>query len=235
MKTANNTSAQIRAQFAQVKTYGELRSLLPETGKGKVPSIKKLSETASVVLSAKTDCGYLEVYDNGFFSYTEDGYTTVYAVDRCAVLKWYSCTGEMLTSKDADMSNLPWTMPLEISGSNRLEHNSGSRQDSRMDLFLDAPSSENNPLFSVRPEHVLRDEADAEKQTQDQTIAAVREALRHMTSRQKEVLLLIHIKRMTQDEVALKLGLSRMAVRTHLDRAEKNLKKFLKSCSHFTP
>ena len=219
----------------QVTTFGELKQLLPSTGTGRVPGINKLRETAVIVLRAKTESGVVEVYDNGFYTYTEDEYITVYAVDRCTVLEWYSCTGEKLTSKNADVSKLPWTMPLEIAGYSRLEHNSDSRQESKADYSLNAPASDNNLLFSVRPEHEIREERESEVEARQKRIALVREALKTLTPKQKEILILVHLKDMTQEEVADALCVSRRTVREQLYAAEKKFKKVFENTRHFTP
>lgn len=177
----------------------------------------------------------LRIYDNGFYTYTENEHITVYAVDRCTVLEWYSCTGEKLTSQNADVSKLPWTMPLEIAGYNRLEHNSDSRQESKADYSLNAPASDNNLLFSVRPEHEIREERESEEEARQKRIALVREALKMLTPKQKEILFLVHLKDMTQEEVADALCISRRTVREQLNAAEKKFKKVFKNTRHFTP
>ena len=219
----------------QVTTFGELKQLLPSTGTGRVPGINKLRETAVIVLRAKTESGVVEVYDNGFYTYTEDEYITVYAVDRCTVLEWYSCTGEKLTSKNADVSKLPWTMPLEIAGYNRLEHNSDSRQESKADYSLNAPASDNNLLFSVRPEHEIREEQEYEDELRRERIALMREAMKKLTSKQKEILCLAYLEHMTQNEIAEILCIGRTTVEDHLDAAEKKIKNFFKNTRLFTP
>ena len=219
----------------QVTTFGELKQLLPSTGTGRVPGITKLRETAVVVLHAQTESGVLEVFDNGFYTYMENGHATVYAVDRCNVLEWYSCTGEKLTSEDANVSELPWTMPLEIAGYNRLEHNGDSRQDSKADYSLNAPASDNNLLFSVRPAHELQEEAKEELEYRTKRVSQVKEALNSLTKRQREILLMFYVDRLTQEAIAERTGLSRLAVRTHLERAEKKFRNYFRNCSHFTP
>ncbi len=223
------------SHVTQSTTFGELKRLLPSTGTGRVPGITKLRETAVVVLHTRTESGVLEVFDNGFYTYMENGHTTVYAVDRCTVLEWYSCTGEKLTSKDANVSELPWTMPLEIAGYNRLEHNGDSRQESKNDYSLNAPASDNNLLFSVRPEHEIREELESEEKARQKRIALVREALKTLTPKQKEILILVHLKNMTQEEVADALCISRRTLREHLDTAEKKFKKVFENTRHFTP
>lgn len=236
MKTAKSfTPAKAFSLVTQSTTFGELKKLLPDTGKERVPGITKLRENAAVVLHAKTESGIVEVYDNGFYTYMENGHITVYAVDCCTVLEWRSCTGEVLTSEGANVSELPWTMPLEIAGSNRLEHNSDSRQDSKADYSLNAPASDNNLLFSVRPEHEILEDLESEDEARQKRIALVREALKTLTPKQKEILILVRLKDMTQEKVADMLCISRRTLREHLDTAEKKFKKVFENTRHFTP
>lgn len=236
MKTSNSfIPAKKFSHISRSTTYGELKSLLPSTGTGRVPGINKLRDTAVIVLRAKTESGIVEVYDNGFYTYTENEHITVYAVDRCTVLEWYSCTGEKFTSQNADVSKLPWTMPLEIAGYNRLEHNSDSRQESKADYSLNAPASDNNLLFSVRPEHEIREEQEYEDELRRERIALMREAMKKLTSKQKEILCLAYLEHMTQNEIAEILCIGRTTVEDHLDAAEKKIKNFFKNTRHFTP
>ena len=124
---------------------------------------------------------------------------------------------------------------MEIAGYNRLEHNGDSRQESKNDYSLNAPASDNNLLFSVRPEHEIREELESEEKARQKRIALVREALKTLTSKQKEILILVHLKNMTQEEVADVLCISRRTLREHLDTAEKKFKKFFENTRHFTP
>lgn len=236
MKTTKNfTPTKAFSHVNQSTTFGELNRLLPSTGTGRVPGINKLRETAAVVLHAKTESGIVEVYDNGFYTYKEDGHITVYAVDRCNVLEWYSCTGEKFTSEDANVSELPWTMPLEIAGYNRLEHNGDSRRESKVDYSLNALASDNTLLFSVRPEHEVREELKSEEEMRLERISLMREAMKKLTPKQKEILCLAHLDNLTQKEIAAKLHIRRTTVQEQLDAAEKKIKKYFKNTRHFTP
>lgn len=211
----------------QSTTFGELKRLLPSTGKERVPGITQLRKTAVVVLHAKTENGIVEVYDNGFFTYMEDGYITVYAVDRCTVLEWYSCTGETLSSKDANVSELPWTMPLEIAGSNRLDHNGDSREESRLEYSLDASASVNNILFSVLPEHERKERLEDERQFRKAKNFLLSKALADLTPNQKELVRVVFIEKHTQEEAAAILGISQSNVSRRISTIKRLLEKFL--------
>lgn len=228
MKTTKNfTPTEAFSHVNHSTTFGELKRLLPSTGKERVPGITQLRKNAVVVLHAKTESGIVEVYDNGFFTYMEDGHITVYAVDRCTVLEWYSCTGEKITSEGANLSELPWTMPLEIAGSNRLEHNSDSRQDSRSDFSINSPASANNLKFSVRPEHEIREEREEQahiRACKNRMIAAEYSKLR---PRQKKLIRMVFFEKMRHEDVAAALGIDRTSVSHSVDALKKRFEKFL--------
>ena len=228
MKTTKNfTPARAFSHVTQSTTFGELKRLLPSTGTGRVPGITQLRENAVVVLRAKTGSGIVEVYDNGFYTYMENGYTTVYAVDRCAVLEWYSCTGEKLSSEGANVSGLPWTMPLEIAGSNRLEHNNDSREKSMLEYSLDASASANNILFSVLPEHERKETLEDERQFRRARNNLLSNALANLTSNQKELVRVVFIEKHTQEEAAAILGISQSNVSRRISTIKHLLEKFL--------
>ena len=227
MKTIKSfTPEKAFSHVNQSTTFGELKRLLPSTGKERVPGITQLRKNAVVVLHAKTESGIVEVYDNGFFTYMEDGHITVYAVDRCTVLEWYSCTGEKITSEEANLSELPWTMPLEIAGTNRLEHNSDSRQDSRNDYSLNSPASVNNPKFSVRPEHELKEEAQIEAERRKKHILQVRALLEQEKPRRRRIIELYYFSQKTQSEVATIIGVSQQYVQKTITAFSDRVKKF---------
>lgn len=213
--------------FEKVITFGELKKLLPSTGTRYVPGIEQLKKSATVVLQAKTGCGVIKVYDNGFYTYTEHGCSTVYGVDRCNVLRWSFCNGEKGSSDGSNLDALPWEIPLEIAGSNRLDHNGDSRQESRSVYSLDTPASENNPQFSTPPEHEIQEEREIEAAIRKYRITQVRKAMRTLTKKQFTVLVMICLEKKTQEEVAEILGLKRGTVGEYYASAKKKFVNFM--------
>ena len=226
MKITENSSVSTPC-FENITTYGELLRALPCTGTGKVPGYRKLAETASVVLRVKNAWCYLEVYDNGFYTYMEEGRITVYAVDRCSVLKWHSCTGEVLTSEEVDLTGLPWPIPLEIAGTNRLNHNSDSREESRAEFSLNAPASENNPTYSVLPEQDQREQDESEKEYRLSRNRLIAEEYESLTNRQKMLIDLFFVKKMRQKDIALLMNDEQSNISHKLRRIWHRFKKFL--------
>ena len=190
--------------FSQITTYGELLQALPATGPGNVPSLGFLHQNAKVVLHAKTENGMIEVYDNGYYTYLENDRITVNAVDRCGELKWYTNTGETLVSKDIDLVGLPWTVPLEIAGVNKLAINALMREQSKTIYSLDAPASRDNPHFSIQSEYEARTEENAIAESQENRIILARNILKELSEREREIIQMLYVEGMTQADAAEK-------------------------------
>ena len=236
MKTIKSTEvAKSAFCFDQVTTYAELRALLPATGKNQIPGINQLRSTATVILSEQVEFGILEVYDNGFYTYSDDSHTAVIAVDRCNTLRDDDSPEDVLTVPFEVYDQLPWQKALEFAGIYALSNNVCCREKSKVSLYLDAPTSTDNIAFSTPPEHELLAEAEEAQELRSIRILKVRNAISNLTTKQREVLLLVHENHLTQEAASKKMGLSRKTVRTHLERAEKKFKKFYESCSHFAP
>lgn len=213
--------------FSQITTYGELLQALPATGPGNVPSLGFLHQNAKVVLHAKTENGMIEVYDNGYYTYLENDRITVNAVDRCGELKWYTNTGETLVSKDIDLVGLPWTVPLEIAGVNKLAINALMREQSKTIYSLDAPASQDNPHFSIQSEYEARTEENAIAESQENRIILARNILKELSEREREIIQMLYVEGMTQADAAEKLGIDRSSVRAYERRARTKIAKLL--------
>jgi len=206
--------------------YGELKNALPSTGTHRVPGINQLRKKASVILRWETESGNIEIYENGFFTFEERGHLTVYGVDRCEWSETYSPDGRKERGVEPlDLSTYPWEAILESAGAARLSHNADSREESKGDISLDAPESENNIAFSVMPEHELREEEEEYAAWKAERAARVRKAMEKLTDRQREIVTLHYIKEMTQNEIADMLGVSQQSVHDVLKSARKKMQK----------
>ena len=211
--------------FNTVITYGELKELLPSTGTGRVPGRQQLRRNAEAVVSRKTSSGRIEIFDNGFFIFTELDRETVFGVDRCS---WRDTYTEQMTAKHEvtdELDPYPWEMILESAGSARLSHNSESREESHSDFSLDAPESENNLLFSVRPEHEIRDEAEETAARKAEMLIQMKEGLKQLKPRQWEILELRYGQGLTFEEIGERMGITKGTAFTNCERALKKAKK----------
>ena len=208
----SNHAQNIPDPFEKVITFGELKKLLPSTGARHVPGIRQLKAMATVVLQAKTSSGVIKVYDNGFFTYTENGRSTVYGVDSCSVLEWDYCNDERATSAGINLNNLPWELPLELAGTNRLTHNSNSKEEEKVELSLDVPAAVNNIIFSVRPHHETEEAAEEENKNRLDRIHRVRSVLMGEKPRNRRIIMLYYCEKRSQTEIGKMLGVSQQYV-----------------------
>ncbi|MBR0162492.1 MAG: sigma-70 family RNA polymerase sigma factor [Oscillospiraceae bacterium] len=226
---------ELRNEDKQGITYGELRKALPSSSPDRVPSAKELKNAARVILRGETSAGFLEVYDNGYFTYREENNITVCGVDRCTVLTWPSCAGKPSCLKGAAVDALPWKLPLMMVGNDRIEDSRDSMERQKQALYLDDPASTNNILFSTQPEHeIAEEELQCLKIRKEKTVL-LRSAMKQLTERQREILCLIHLKHLTQKQVAEMLGISRSSVQVQLRAAEKKIRNYFKNTHHFQP
>ena len=214
-------------ELERIVTYGELRDALPGTGKGRVPRLNQLKKKARVVLHRKTDSGVIEIYSDGFFTFEECGRVIVYGVDRCERPETYSCNGKKEAGMEKlDLGEYPWEVILESAGSARLDINAENRHMYQKDLSTDVPEAENNIAFSVPPEHERR-EAEEEMATwKGERNRRMREVLSTLTEKQYQIVIMHRVEKMTQEQIATKLGISRSTLRNQLRAIEKKLNKF---------
>lgn len=206
-----------------ITTFGELRNALPSTGNRRVPGYKQLREDKKTKLFMKkeTDTGSIEIYDNGFYILEECGRSTVYGVDRCADMKTYDRFAKSKVTDEFDP--YPWDLILASAASSRLDHNCESREESWSEISMDAPESENNPALSVRPEHERREEEEMLLIYKEERMQRMRSVYSELTEKQREAIILKRVEKLTQEEIAARMGLSRTAVRKHLAFAEKKI------------
>lgn len=215
--TINNTSF-------DNPTYGQLKKMLPGTGKGRVPGVTALrKEKQPVVIEAQTTGAVITVYANGFFTYVTEKQSTVQGVDRCEEDMKSFLNPEVAGAADADIEQFVWIFPLEIAGSNRVEHNADSQDEDYRLFSIDEDLDARNEQLSHRPEH----EEIEERLAQEEEIALLHKGIAGLTERQRSIVYLRYVKEKTHDQIASELKISRRTVREHLEKAEKNLRKFM--------
>lgn len=209
-----------------ISTYGDLKKLLPSTGTCRVPGINQLRKRANILLRKETESGVIEIFDNGFFIFEECGRPTVYGVDRCERRETYTYSGKRVGGEeDPDFSPYPWEMILESAGTARLAHNSESREEYQEEISIDAPESENNIAFSVRPEHEIREEEEEAAIRKAAMLTAMRRGLKGLKPRQIEILELRYGKGLTFEEIGELMGITKGTAFTNCERALKKAQK----------
>ena len=205
-------------------TFGELRNMLPSTGNRRVPGVKQLRGKADLLLKKETASGTIEIFDNGFFIFEECGKSTVYGVDRCASMKTYDSYAKSEMTDELDP--YPWDLILESAASARLGHNAESREQSQSEISIDAEESQSNPALSVRPEHEVKEEEEAAAEMRAAKIARMKKAMEKLTDRQREIMSLYHIQKLTQEEIAAKLGIRQQSVLDVLKAGKRKIQKY---------
>lgn len=213
--TINNTSF-------DNPTYGQLKKMLPGTGKGRVPGVTALrKEKQPVVIEAQTTSAVITVYANGFFTYVTEKQSTVQGVDRCAEDMKSFLNPEVAGAADADIEQFVWIFPLEIAGSNRVEHNVQGDDENYVMFSLSEDADARNEQLSHRPEHeVLEEQREAEEE-----IHSLYKAMEQLTERQREIVRLHYFEELDQKKIAELLGIRQQNVSKNLIRAIEKLKK----------
>ena len=236
INNGNGTTNSTTIDLSGITTFGELKNALPSTGTTRVPGVKQLKKKASVLLRKVTETGSIEIYDNGFFTYEEFEKVTVFGVDRCECPELYSYSGRKERGgkehvgkergrKMEDFSEYPWDLILVSAGEARLYHNADSREEYQSEISMDAPESENNIAFSVKPEHEIREEEEAAAKWRAAQIKSMRAALDTLTEKQYTIMMMDRVEKLTQEQIAKRLGISRRTLREHLEAIEKKLNK----------
>lgn len=231
MDTNKNTAISI--DLSTIITYGDLKGKLPSTGAGRVPGFKQLRKKATVLIHRETEGGIIEIFDSGFFTYEECGRITVFGVDRCERRETYTYSGKRTAGEvDPDFSSYPWEMILECAGAARLVHNSESREEYKEEVSLDAPGAENNIAFSVPPDHEIREEKEEITQWRTARRRCMEAALGKLTEKQRTIMMLDRVEKLTQEQIAARVGISRRTLREHLEAIEKKLHKYTANIRH---
>ena len=189
---------------------------------GTVEQIQPLAETAD---------GNCKVYANGYAVYSNNtGTTVLWLADCCSFT--YQFDG--LKDKEKDyisqrctvgediLGSQPWFIAVMLRGDHQVERNSmdrkGDRRGQNKNISLDYVTEEkeaaewNSGYHFESPEQALiRKEM-------------LREQLRKLTDRQREVFLLYHQCGYTQQEIAEMLGITQKAVDFRLDAAERKVR-----------
>jgi len=200
--------------------------MLPSTKELKLPTCKQLKdEKPDVLIKADIGEGIITVFQNGFFKYEESDHATVYAVDRCNELTWIFQNGDRSTIDETCFSDCIWTLPLQIIGSDRIEHNREKAEDDHIVYHLDDYDFDrNSELCEYDTVEKKIEEEEAEKQKL-YNLQKLRIALNALTVRQREIIGLYYYDGLTQNQIAVCTGLGRRTVREHLNAVHKKFTK----------
>lgn len=205
-------------------TLKQLQALVTRTEE-KTPTHKKLRESGiPVIMKTHIENSIVTVYENGFTSYSKTinskVHTTVFAVD---MINWsYSFVdGQTFTVPKSEYENLDAATVLAMKGEERLAHNTESREEYKVSFHLE------NDGTDYAKEAAAPDFTDAFLNKMESEIQSeqLRNALSKLTQKQYIVVKMYFFDGMTQEEIAVRLGIERSSVSSRLQGALKKLKK----------
>ena len=194
---------------------------------GTVEQIQPIAETAD------GDC---KVYANGYAVYSNNtGTTVLWLADCCSFTYQFDDLKEneknymaqrSIVNEDV-LGSQPWFMAVMLRGDHQVERNTmdrkGDRRGQNKNISLDYVTEEEEEAAEWNPGYRFENPERALIRKE-----MLREQLRKLTDRQREVFLLYHQCGYTQQEIAEMLKLNRLTVREYLKVAEAKIRNFEK-------
>ena len=207
-------------------SYKTLKTMVPDVSAVHTPKGETLIKSEAEILSrVKQDSATVIVYKNGFFAYIDDrGKVTAHAVANCLVMRYGKAEGGCNEVEETVFENMPFPFVLSQFGMMNIEHQEAVQVSRNENLSLDAENLPNDPRLTV-PNFADELDLDGEGDIWEKRLAMLPEALDKLSERQREVVELYYLKKMTEECAAKEMGITRRAMRTHLERALKNLFK----------
>ena len=199
-----------------------LREMLPSTEGVNTPSEVWIREHADEILcSADFEGAVLHVYRNGFYTYTKDRHTSILRVDGFHRLRYDFQDGTGNIVEEAEYIESPYFIGLLINGENQYECNEGKRNNYRHEFYIDGDGEDWNDGCSVpSAEDKVMEREDAREEHE-----RLRQAMDKLTDRQREIVNLYYFQKLTQEEIAKRLGIRQQSVLDVLNAAIKRLQK----------
>ena len=175
----------------------DLRAILPSTDGLTPPSKKWLRENPQdVFCSAKFKDALLTVYRNGFYSYSENGHTSVLRVDGFHSLHYEFQDGTVLDIEEKVYLDCHYLTALFVNIQNRVERNAIKRGRYREKLSIDTANEDYIGSVLGVEAFLEANESDSEERRQ------LRKVLATLPQTQMEVIHFHFVKNMTQKGIA---------------------------------
>lgn len=210
-------------------TYQNMLSkFIPYTG-AKTPTASQLEKSDAVILYQYCDDnGRFIILKNGLVIYRYKKKKIVNGVeklvDRSTVIPTHKsnfsykyCTGEKVVVPEPIYRGLPFFKVLQMFAYIRIQHNLDSLEETRAIRAIKRADKE-LLLASTKL-------GDTESVEQQMDFEQINDALNTLTAPQKEVVVLCYYKKLTQEQVAVILGISRSSVQNRLAGAFNTLRK----------
>lgn len=209
-----------------VLTLRQLRTLLPSTEGVSVPSRLWLRNHASdIAYSFSYGNAHINIYKNGFYTYTQEKYTCILRVDGFSRLRFESSTNEsgFETVDEKEYIDKSCLIALFSFGETRWNRNAEKRKMYSTSLVIDV-NDENFQCIGAFSEPCFLDRQ-RELKNREERIRQLYIALNELKFQQKQAVELHFFQKLTQPEIADILGISQQAVSGRLKRAINTLKK----------
>lgn len=208
-------------------SYKTLKTMVPDVNAVHTPKGETLiASDTEILIKVKEGSGTVIVYKNGFFAYIDDqGEPTAHAVANCHVMKFGKAEGGFEPVEESVFENLPFGYVLSHFGMMNIEDAKRKAVNRHENLSLDAENLPNDPRLTV-PNFADELDMDGEGDIWEKRLTMLPEALDILSDRQREAVELYYLKHLTEECVAKEMGITRRAMRTHLERALNNLFKF---------
>lgn len=222
-------------------TLAELLAILgPVTKADKTPTVRKLLEDMGAPIITADNC---QIFANGYAVYDNGSGRTVMWIPDCVSFTYFfvkpkdteiGITPAKETLPVGYLESLPWPLVLTLIGDHRIEDNMMNRTGSRIGT-KDYDSDDNGDKdgdaedaieASYRKEYCF---LEAQIGEDPETIyirrETLREMLKEMTMKQREVFVLYFKEGYTQQEIADMIGISKQSVNERLEAALRKAKK----------
>ena len=166
------------------------------------------------------DC-HIDVYNNGFYTYTKDGRMSILRVDGCTKIHYMFATGESEPIEEEEYIDSPYVIALAANGERQWIINEQKRHVYRTKKSTDVEDKETVEAQSVPDFSDTLIETEYVKEMTPKLYAAMRE----LTEQQRRAVELRYFQEMSRADIARVMGISEESVKTHLSRALKKMRK----------
>lgn len=209
-------------------TLRQLRSILPSTKGLDMPSEIWIGGHKSEILCGTDfDDSHMDVYLNGFFTYTKHGYTSILRVDGFKRLCYDSLTnpkGYEVVPEEKYIDS-PYFIALSVFGETQWQRNEDKRKAYEVALVVDCTADDNRWIEELSEPSFI--EQREEKEREEDISKKLHAALDKLTGRQRQIVEMYFYQEMTQAEIAEVLGIRQQSVLDVLSAAVKRMRNHM--------
>lgn len=223
---AMSRKGQLIMKITPETSYKTLKNMVPDASAEHTPKGESLLRSDNeILIKVKEDSGVVIVYKNGFFAYIdEQGEPTAHAVANCHVMKFGKAEGGFEPVEESVFENLPFGYVLSHFGMMNIEDAKRKAVKRHENLSLDAENLPNDPRLTV-PNFADELDLDGEGDIWEKRLVQLPEALERLKPKQRDVIIMRFIKKMTLEQISRKVGGDKASVLRMIERTLKKLQK----------